>query len=98
MPVVWRNLSVEERHKVCSLADTFSGAWSQMRNVLKITELGLIHLDDIDKMHSCYIMSKDDPTVFVHSSDQHKSVMATTAPQRQWILDVDYGAFAFAPN
>ena len=81
-----------------SLADTFSGAWSQMENVLKIMELGLVHLDDIDKMHACYIVSKDNPTVFVEPFDQHKSVMATTAPQQEWMMDVDYSAFAFAPN
>jgi len=64
MPAVWQHLSESERCELCALFDTFDGIWST-DNLRKVMALGMVKLDEIDKLRGCYLTAKEDPSVFV---------------------------------
>ena len=78
------------------LFDTFSGIWST-DSLKKIIALGIVKLDNIDKLHACYLTMKEDPSVFVKPDavPEDKPVKEKTP---QLILDEDYKEFSFAPE
>lgn len=85
----------EERRKLCSLFDKFTGSWS-VENVQEVMRLGLCLLNDIPKLRGCYTMLKEDPSVFVDPITSADPAATTT--NNQWILDKHFSGFAFAPN
>jgi hypothetical protein len=54
-------------------------------------------LDDLEKLRACYFVTKEDPSVFVTPS-QPSHPKEEEENRRQWMLDKDFGGFAFAPE
>ena len=52
MPACWQHITEEERRKLCSLFDTFTGSWS-VDNVKEVMRLGLCSFNDIPKLRGC---------------------------------------------
>lgn len=86
---------------LCAKIDEFPTAsrWT-VEHVKTLLLLGFVHFDDIAKMRGCYLMTKEDDSVFVTPnidvSDDDDSDQAPS--KRQWMLDQDYAGFAFAPS
>ena len=96
MPAVWQHMTEQERRQVCSLFDTFNGDWST-ENLKEVMALATVRLEDVDKLCGCYIMSKEDSSVFVDPLTTEESVVVAKT-KRQWMLDQDYQGFALAPK
>ena len=91
-------MTEEERQRVCSLFDTFTSGWSN-KNLKKVMSLGFARLEDMEKLHGCYIVSKEDSSVFVDPITTAEPVMeVTTSTKRQWMLDDNYEGFLFVPR
>ena len=61
--------------------------------------LGIVKLDDIDKLRGCFLTSKEDPSIYTFA--EPNAIPNTEPPKkkiRQWMLDEDYTGFAFAPK
>ena len=72
MPACWKNLSVEDRHTICSKIDRFykeakdeGGGASPWKTANIYELLPYVALDDIPKIRSSYLTTKTDPSVFV---------------------------------
>lgn len=96
MPAVWQHMKEGERRQVCSLFDTFNGDWST-DNLKEVMALATVRLEDVDKLRGCYIMSKEDSSVFVDPITPEEPPVVSKK-KRQWMLDQDYQGFAFAPQ
>ena len=79
---------------MCSAIDTFGNNWS-IENTKKVMLLGFVCFDDIEKLRGCYLITKEDPSVFVTPAVEATKKSKKT--QRQWMIDEDYTGFAFAP-
>ena len=72
MPALWKNLSVQNRHRVISIIDkmnsdalkTQSNAWLQKTNLMKLSKF--VKLDDVYKLRACHAIAKQDPDVIVN--------------------------------
>ena len=70
MPVMWKSMSVENRHAVVSIIDSFykdtalegQPVWTT-HNVLRLVKY--VPLADVGKLRCCYLAAKQDPSVFV---------------------------------
>ena len=70
MPAVWKNMSIDDRHAVVSVIDSFykdatmegKPVWTTM-NVLRLGKY--VPLGDVGKLRCCYLAAKRDPSVFV---------------------------------
>ncbi|KAI2498520.1 hypothetical protein MHU86_15980 [Fragilaria crotonensis] len=70
MPVMWKSMSVEDRHAVVSIIDSFYNdtalegqlVWTT-QNVLRLVKY--VPLADVGKLRCCYLAAKRDPSVFV---------------------------------
>ena len=70
MPAVWKNMSVQDRHDVVSVIDSFyrdkaldgKPIWTTS-HVLRLVKY--VPLGDVGKLRACYLAAKRDPSVFV---------------------------------
>ena len=67
MPVLWKNMTVEVRHKVvctidCFYRDSPENPWEEA-NIQKLLEF--VPLAEVSKLHTLYMVAKRDPSVFV---------------------------------
>ena len=104
MPAVWNHMSDGQRQQLCSLFDTFNNQWTK-DNLVKVMQLGFVHLDDMTKLRGCYMTSKEDPSVLLDSSkevaeSQTSTAIASTSTSTmyQTTLDKNYSAFSLAPT
>ena len=58
MPVCWQHMKEEERRKMCSLFDTFTGSWS-VDSVKEVMRLGFCSFNYIPKLRDCYFITKE---------------------------------------
>ena len=96
MPAVWVHMTVEQRHKVCSLLDSISDNWT-VENLKKVMALGFVKLDDVDKLRGCHLITKEDPSVFVGPITTSGEESSPSPEKKQWYLDKNYNNFVFAP-
>ena len=104
MPAVWNHMSDGQRQQLCSLFDTFNNQWTK-DNLVKVMQLGFVHVDDMTKLRGCYMTSKEDPSVLLDSSkevaeSQTSTAIASTSTSTmyQTTLDKNYSAFSLAPT
>ncbi|KAL9182733.1 hypothetical protein ACHAXT_004012 [Thalassiosira profunda] len=95
-PAAWKHLTEVQRRSVCSVLESLEGSWTK-EGVVKMMELGFVAFDDIPKLRGCYLLSKEDPSIFVAPVAPAAEESAAPTPQRQWMLDRDFDGFAFAP-
>ena len=91
-PAAWQHLEIDQRRQVCTLMDTFDGKWN-VENLRKVMQLGFIHLDNVDKIRGCYLLSKDDPTIMLNPVPSAEE----ESGKKQSSIDEDYNGFAFKP-
>ena len=96
MPAVWLHLLEGERRSLCALFDKFEGVWSRA-HLLQVMALGFVKLDDVEKLRGCYLTSKEDSSVFVDPAP-FVPEPKKKKKSRQWMLDMDYTGFSFAPK
>ncbi|KAL9190571.1 hypothetical protein ACHAXT_000277 [Thalassiosira profunda] len=96
-PAAWKHLTEVQRRSVCSVLESLEGSWTK-EGVVKMMELGFVAFDDIPKLRGCYLLSKEDPSIFVAPSIPAAEESAAPTPQRQWMLDRDFDGFSFAPR
>ena len=96
MHAVWQHLSESERRELCSLFNSFDGIWST-DNLRKVMALRMVKLDEIDELCGCFLMSKEDPSVFVEPCAT-PSIEPPKKKNCQWVLDEDYAGFTSAPK
>ena len=92
-PAAWQHLEIDQRRQVCTLMDTFDGKWN-VENLRKVMQLGFVHLDNIDKLRGCYLLSKDDPTIILNPVPSAEE----ESGKKQSSIDEDYIGFAFKPK
>ena len=73
--------------------DTFDGKWN-VENLRKVMQLGFVHLDNVDKLRGCYLLSKDDPTIILNPVPSAEE----ESGKKQSSIDEDYIGFAFKPK
>ena len=91
-------MTQEERRELCACFDTFSGGWT-VENVRKVMSLGFVRLDDITSLRGCWLVTKEDQSVFVDPVyPVDPEPVKSPSTKRQWMLDRDYHGFSFAPR
>lgn len=96
MPAVWQHLSEQERRQLCSVLDSFEDNWST-ENLKTVMQLGFVKLDDVEKLRGCWLVTKEDPSVFVTpvpKGDEN----GNQPTKKQGLLDSDFSGFSFAPK
>jgi hypothetical protein len=82
MPAIWQHLSEDYRRKVCALFDKFMGAYKSL--LIEFVSLGVGAVDEIHKLRGCYLVTKEDPSVFVSPIPKIPPIRGATAgTQRQ---------------
>jgi hypothetical protein len=84
MPAVSKNLSVQDRHAVMSVIDSFykdktldgRPIWTT-KNVLRLVEY--VPLGDVEKLRCCYLAAKQEPSVFVFDDNSCRSHAGTAS-------------------
>lgn len=102
MPALWKNMSEEMRETVCVMFKKFEDNDHEdpfkKDNLEELLKIGIPH-DDILKLHGCYKMSKDDPSVLKDPPPPPtKKDLCAMARKKQKQLDMDYNGFSFAPT
>ena len=99
MPACWKNMTEQERRAVAAKISTFSQQWTK-ENIKDLLLLPGVKFDDIEKLRGCYLISREDPSIFVTpifcADDDDDAAESQRDGQR--LLDMDYAGFAFAPS
>lgn len=67
-------------------------------NLQTIVSLGYVKLEDVDKLRGCYLLTEEDPAVFIEPKTPVEQSTATpTKKTCQSMLDQDYLRFCFDP-
>ena len=98
IPACWQNMTEEERRKLCSLFDKFTGSWS-IDNVKEVMRLGLCYFNDIPKLRGCYFMTKEDFYIFFDPTTSAEPEDNNPTPNRRhWMLNRDFSGFSLVPS
>ena len=60
--------------------------------------LGFVKLEEIAHLRGCYLITKEDTSVFKDPVEPPPENKPVETPKRQWMLNVDYLGFDFAPK
>jgi hypothetical protein len=82
MPAIWKHLSEDDRQKVCALFDKFMVDYKSL--LIEFVSLGVGAVDEIDKLRGCFLVMKEDPSVFGSPVPKIPPIRGATAgTQRQ---------------
>jgi hypothetical protein len=100
-PACWKNVTEAERREVAAMIETFPAQWTS-EHIRQLIALTFVKFDDVDKFRGCYLLSKEDPSVFVTTffcaDDEDNADESTNASGRLGRIDTDYDGFCFAPK
>ena len=95
------NITEAERREVAAKIETFPVQWTS-EHIKQLIALPFVKFDDVDKFRGCYLLSKEDPSVFVTpffcADDEDNAAESTNACGRWGRIDTDYAGFCFAPK
>lgn len=95
-----RDDTAANRRQVAALIETFP-LQSTKEQIKQLIALPFVKFDDVEKFRGCYLLSKEDPSVFVtpiFCADDEDDDEAVDGGGRWGRLDTDYAGFCFAPK
>ena len=101
MPACWKNITEAEHRQVVAKIETFPVQWTK-EHIKVLIALPFVKFDNVEKFRGCYLLSKEDPSMFVTpifcADDEDSDNETTNAGGRWGRIDTDYAGFCFAPN